>query len=124
ASSRGLLSPVSNHRSDAGVPDQVTHCRPHRQCTGMAARRAGTASAAPGSHRHRGSLGSTGNGSPYIRQRYYRADARVIVALRLEPSEVSPTLDGVASALDHPARPLFIGRKTCLPSAPLLAGPP
>jgi len=62
--------------------------------------------------------------SPHIRQRYYRADARVIVALRLEPSQDPPTLDEVANALDHPARPLFIGRKTCLPSTPLLAGPP
>ena len=62
--------------------------------------------------------------SPHIRQRYYRADAHVTVALRLEPSEVQPRLHEVASALDHPARPLFIGRKTCLPSTPLLAGPP
>jgi len=58
------------------------------------------------------------------RYRYYRADARVIVALRLEPSEDPPTLEEVANALDHPARPLFIGRKTCLPSVPLIAGPP
>lgn len=58
------------------------------------------------------------------RYRYYRADARVIVALRLEPSQDPPTLDEVANALDHPAHPLFIGRKTCLPSTPLLTGPP
>ena len=62
--------------------------------------------------------------SPHIRQRYYRADALITVALRLEPSEDAPTLNEVAMALDHPARPLFIGRKTCLPSGPLLAGPP
>ena len=44
---------------------------------------------------------------------------RVTVALRLEPVEAAPTLDDLAEALQEPMRPLFIGRKPCLPSAPL-----
>ena len=46
----------------------------------------------------------------------------VTVALRLEPSAGAPDLDALASALLEPARPLFIGRKPCLPTAPLFAG--
>jgi CRISPR system Cascade subunit CasD len=59
----------------------------------------------------------------YIRNRHYRADAFVTIALRLEPADESPTLDEVAVALVEPARPLFIGRKPCLPSRPLLSEP-
>ena len=54
--------------------------------------------------------------------RDYYADMRVSVALRLEPAEDQPTLDELAAALQEPARPLFIGRKPCLPSAPLFGG--
>ena len=57
--------------------------------------------------------------SPHLRYRDYYADMRVTVALRLEPAEGEPTLDTLAAALDEPARPLFIGRKPCLPSARL-----
>lgn len=55
------------------------------------------------------------------RQRDYQPDLAMIIALRLEPPEQAPTLDTLEKALDRPARPLFIGRKPCLPSAPLLA---
>ena len=58
--------------------------------------------------------------APHLRYRDYFADMRVTVALRLEPEDESPTLDELADALQEPARPLFIGRKPCLPSAPLL----
>ena len=70
-----------------------------------------------------GALGSTGSG-PFTHQRYrdYFADMRVTVALRLNPEGESATLDELAHALEEPARPLFIGRKPCLPSAPLFAG--
>ena len=59
--------------------------------------------------------------APHLRYRDYYADMRVTVALRLEPAEVAdgPTLDDLAAALQEPKRPLFIGRKPCLPSAPL-----
>ncbi len=60
--------------------------------------------------------------APHLRYRDYYADMRVTVALRLLPDDESPTLDELASALDEPMRPLFIGRKPCLPSTPLAAG--
>ena len=58
----------------------------------------------------------------HLRYRDYYADTRVTVALRLESADRDPTLDGLAEALQEPARPLFIGRKPCLPSAPLFGG--
>jgi CRISPR system Cascade subunit CasD len=57
--------------------------------------------------------------APHRRLRDYHTDAYVIVALRLDDAEEEPTLDQLAAALDRPARPLFIGRKSCLPAAPL-----
>lgn len=62
--------------------------------------------------------------SPHIRRRHYRADAFVTVALTLAPADVAPTLDDVAEALCEPQRPLFVGRKPCLPSRPILAETP
>lgn len=56
----------------------------------------------------------------HIRFRDYVADAIYTVAFCLDPMDESPTLDDCARALERPARPLFIGRKTCLPAAPLL----
>lgn len=56
-----------------------------------------------------------------LRYRDYFADMRVTVALRLQLADAAPTLDELAQALDSPARPLFIGRKPCLPSALLVA---
>lgn len=56
-----------------------------------------------------------------IRYRPYRADALCTVVLTLE-GDASPSLDDLALALTFPARPLFIGRKSCLPSFPILAG--
>ena len=60
--------------------------------------------------------------APHLRYRDYFADMRVTVALRLDLEDKSPTLDELANALQQPARPLFIGRKPCLPSAPLFVG--
>ena len=47
---------------------------------------------------------------------------RATVALRLEPPDSDPALDDLGEALLEPARPLFIGRKPCLPSLPLFGG--
>ena len=58
--------------------------------------------------------------APHLRYRDYFADMRVSVALRLEPEEENPTLDDLATVLQEPARPLFIGRKPCLPSRSLI----
>jgi CRISPR system Cascade subunit CasD len=56
------------------------------------------------------------------RYRHYHADMNVMVALRLQPAAESPTLEELAIALDKPARPLFVGRKNCLPTGRLFAG--
>ena len=58
----------------------------------------------------------------HLRYRDYHADMRVTVALRLEPPDSDPALDDLGEALLEPARPLFIGRKPCLPSLPLFGG--
>jgi CRISPR system Cascade subunit CasD len=60
--------------------------------------------------------------SPHIRSRDYHADTSVTVVLRLDPADSPPTLDDLAAALDRPARPLFIGRKSCLPAGYLNGG--
>jgi CRISPR system Cascade subunit CasD len=59
---------------------------------------------------------------PHLRYRHYHADMNVLVALRLKSAEDAPTLDDLAAALDKPARPLFVGRKNCLPTDRLMAG--
>lgn len=57
--------------------------------------------------------------APHLRYRDYYADACVTVALRLKSPDDCPTVEDLAHALQHPKRPLFIGRKPCLPSAPI-----
>lgn len=57
--------------------------------------------------------------APHLRYRDYFADMRVTVALRLEPAGDEPMLDNLADALQEPRRPLFIGRKPCLPTTSL-----
>ena len=61
--------------------------------------------------------------APHLRWRDYYADMRVTVVLRLEPVRGcadAGRAGGCAAGAD--ARPLFIGRKPCLPSAPLFGG--
>lgn len=53
------------------------------------------------------------------RHRHYWADGLMTVALALQ-GDALPDLDAIAGAFRYPARPLFIGRKTCLPARPLL----
>lgn len=60
--------------------------------------------------------------SPHLRYRDYHADLTALLALRLDPANESPTLDEIAQAMDRPQRPLFIGRKPCLPVGRLVAG--
>lgn len=71
--------------------------------------------------RRAGALGARGSGPfTHIRYRDYFADMRVCIALRLRDEvDTAPTLEELAYALREPKRPLFIGRKPCLPSAPL-----
>ncbi|MCW8176684.1 type I-E CRISPR-associated protein Cas5/CasD [Verminephrobacter aporrectodeae] len=68
----------------------------------------------------RGGLGSYAG--PHLRYRHYHAEVTAWVALQLAPCDEAPTLDAIASALDRPMRPLFIGRKPCLPAGRLVAG--
>lgn len=56
------------------------------------------------------------------RYRDYHADAAATVALTLDPTNHSSELFSLAEALDHPVRPLFIGRKPCLPSERIVIG--
>ncbi len=71
-------------------------------------------------------IGRAGGANTYLgahqRWRDYHADLRLSVVLTLAPDAPEPSLEHVAAALDKPARPLFIGRKSCLPTTPILRG--
>lgn len=97
----GLTRMVDYQTAQLGKNDRAWTTR------GVPAGRAGGAATYEGSHQ---------------RWREYHADLRLSLALRLEPEEDSPTLDELHAALDRPARPLFIGRKCCLPSSPIFGG--
>ncbi len=56
----------------------------------------------------------------HIRYRDYLADGVYTVALALEPPNRDPDAARLEHALRAPARPLFIGRKPCLPATPIL----
>lgn len=56
------------------------------------------------------------------RWRDYHADLRMSIVLMLAPDDEAPTLDDLETALVRPARPLFIGRKPCLPAARIFQG--
>jgi CRISPR system Cascade subunit CasD len=62
--------------------------------------------------------------SPHIRYRDFWTGITVTLAVGLDPANETPTLDDCAQALVHPQRPLFVGRKPCLPSRPLIVGDP
>jgi len=64
--------------------------------------------------------GASGEGT-HQRYRHYRADS-VHTATVSVLGDSAPTLDDIAAALRQPARPLFVGRKTCLPAGPILLG--
>jgi CRISPR system Cascade subunit CasD len=67
----------------------------------------------------RGGTAATGT---HIRRRHYWADAVFTVALALDPAAEEPDLARCAAAITEPERPLFLGRKACLPSRPLILG--
>lgn len=62
--------------------------------------------------------GAATYGGPHLRYRDYLDDLSVHVAFTLRDS-TPKELDHLVNALKFPARPLFIGRKSCLPSSPL-----
>lgn len=62
-----------------------------------------------------------GDNATAIRNRYYLADAVYVVAVTLAPGD-GPDVEALDRAVQRPARPLFLGRKCCLPSTPLRYG--
>ncbi len=66
--------------------------------------------------------GGEASDGTHIRLRHYLADAIVTVALTLDPPGDAPSLRAVSEALRAPARPLFLGRKCCVPSGPVWLG--
>jgi len=66
--------------------------------------------------------GGSASSGTHIRERDYLAGACYTIALTLDRPDTTPTLDDLAEALQRPARPLFIGRKPCLPAVSLYAG--
>jgi len=60
--------------------------------------------------------------NPHILRKGYRSDVSVAVAVSLHPSDEEPSLKAVAKAVMAPARPLFLGRKSCIPEAPIFGG--
>ncbi len=71
----------------------------------------------PDSHSRKGAP-STATGT-HIRYRHYLADSIYTAAICLEPISEDPDIETIAAAVGRPARPLFIGRKCCLPASPL-----
>ena len=66
--------------------------------------------------------GASSYAGPHLRYREFHTELVAWVVLHLCPAEEAPTLEDVAAALDRPVRPLFIGRKPCLPAGRLVAG--
>ncbi len=73
----------------------------------------------------RGAVEGRGGGAAkegtHIRERHYLADRIQTVAFTLD-GVGDLLLDDVYAALQQPVRPLFLGRKTCIPSRPILLG--
>jgi len=55
----------------------------------------------------------------HIRERDYWVDSAHTVAVTLASADRGPSLEDLAECLQQPERPLFIGRKTCLPATDL-----
>lgn len=66
--------------------------------------------------------GGTASSGTHERLRDYWADSIHTVALTLQPEDESPTLVDLERALKYPERPLFVGRKCCLPAASIFVG--
>lgn len=58
----------------------------------------------------------------HIRYRDFIVNSAFTLALALAPADESPTLSDLEVALRRPARPLFLGRKCCLPAGPIVLG--
>lgn len=56
---------------------------------------------------------------PHRRERHYHVDCCMMIVLRIAEPDHLLSLEMIAQKLDYPERPLFIGRKSCMPSSPL-----
>jgi CRISPR system Cascade subunit CasD len=59
------------------------------------------------------------SGKTYVTHRYYLSDATFLVGLE---SNDEAWLDMLQQALLHPAFPLFLGRRSCVPVLPIVVG--
>lgn len=59
------------------------------------------------------------SGKTYVTHRYYLSDATFLVGLE---SENEKWLEEIQKALLHPVFPLFLGRRSCVPSQPIVVG--
>lgn len=55
----------------------------------------------------------------HIRERDYWVDSVHTVAVTVDRPQETPDIESLCDAVRAPERPLFIGRKTCLPSSPI-----
>lgn len=62
----------------------------------------------------------SGKDRGHIRQQEYITDAVYTVVVRVSPGR--PTFDDLIAAFHSPARPLFLGRKCCVPARPIFDG--
>ncbi len=64
------------------------------------------------------------SGSPHteISERAYLCDASFLAALQVREEADAPLIGKMAAALQSPHWPIFLGRKACVPSRPVLAG--
>jgi CRISPR system Cascade subunit CasD len=58
--------------------------------------------------------------STHLLRKEYLADAHFTVAIGLDPAFGDVKLEELSAALSRPARPLFLGRKSCPPASPLV----
>ena len=61
----------------------------------------------------------TGKQDSHVTERYYLSDGVFLAALEGDDREY---LEGLARALEHPVFPLFLGRRSCPPTLPLVLG--
>lgn len=59
------------------------------------------------------------NGKNYVTHRYYLADATFLVGIESDNAE---WLEEIQNALLHPRFPLFLGRRSCVPSRSIVVG--
>lgn len=64
------------------------------------------------------------SGSPHteISERAYLCDASFLAAVQLRDDNDALLIDQMANALQNPVWPVYLGRKTCVPSKPVFAG--